>query len=74
MTSLQKLSENNRLARWALFLQPYKFKITDKKGETLTAADAISRMDQLPSPGDEWEDADTMVYVNDRTRTSRLRI
>ena len=47
-----KLSNNNRLARWALFLQGYRFKITYKKGETLTAADAISRMN-LPAPADQ---------------------
>jgi transposase InsO family protein len=47
-----KLSNNNRLARWALFLQGYKFKVTYKKGETLTAADAISRIPGLPKPGE----------------------
>jgi hypothetical protein len=45
-----KLSNNNRLARWALLLQAYKFKVTYKKGETLTAADAISRIPGLPKP------------------------
>jgi hypothetical protein len=63
LTFLQrmKISENNRLARWAMFLQGYKFKITYKKGATLTSADAISRMDNLPKPADEWTAEDAMV-------------
>jgi len=38
-----KVSANNRLARWALALQPYKFVINYKEGKKLTAADGISR-------------------------------
>jgi hypothetical protein len=55
LTFLQrmKISENNRLARWAMFLQGYKFKITYKRGATLTSADAISRLENLPKPTDE---------------------
>ena len=51
LTFLQKmkLSNNNRLRGWALFLQGRRFKITYKKGETLTAEDAVSRM-KLPAP------------------------
>jgi transposase InsO family protein len=51
LTHLQKmkLSGNNRLTRWALFLQPYKFTITYKKGRLLTAPDAISRIDRSNS-------------------------
>jgi hypothetical protein len=56
-----KIAENNRLARWALFLQPYEFTIHYKKGAKLTAADAISRLDNLPPPADEWEAEDDMV-------------
>ncbi|HSN22734.1 MAG TPA: reverse transcriptase family protein, partial [Methylomicrobium sp.] len=57
LTFLQrmKLSNNNRLTRWALFLQGYRFKITYKKGDTLTAADSISRMENLPIPEEEPE-------------------
>jgi transposase InsO family protein len=63
LTFLQrmKMSENNRLARWAMFLQGYKFKTTHKKGATLTSADAISRMDNMPKPADEWEAEEAMV-------------
>lgn len=48
LTYLQtmRLSGNNRLTRWALFLQPYKFTISYKRGELLTSADAISRIDR----------------------------
>ena len=51
LTYLQKmkLSSNNRLARWSLFLQPYKIQMRYKKGETLTSADAISRIDHPPT-------------------------
>jgi len=39
-----KLSGNNRLTRWALFMQQYKFKINYKKGCQMTWADALSRI------------------------------
>jgi hypothetical protein len=54
-----KLAGNNRLTRWALFLQPYTFTITYKKGALLTSADAISRMDNLPTPRPTDEEVDT---------------
>jgi hypothetical protein len=54
-----KLAGNNRLTRWALFLQPYTFTITYKKGALLTSADAISRMDNLPIPPPTDEEVDT---------------
>jgi hypothetical protein len=54
-----KLAGNNRLTRWALFLQPYTFTITYKKGALLTSADAISRMDNLPTPSPTDEEVDT---------------
>jgi hypothetical protein len=54
-----KLAGNNRLTRWALFLQPYTFTITYKKGVLLTSADAISRMDNLPTPSPTDEEVDT---------------
>ena len=38
-----KVSANNRLARWALALQPYAFDINYKEGKKLTAADGLSR-------------------------------
>jgi len=38
-----KVSANNRLARWALALQPYTFEINYKEGKKLTAADGLSR-------------------------------
>jgi len=38
-----KISANNRLARWALALQPYTFVINYKEGKSLTAADGLSR-------------------------------
>jgi hypothetical protein len=56
-----KIAENNRLARWALLLQPYQFTIHYKKGTELTLADAISRLDNLPPPAEEWEAEEDMV-------------
>ena len=44
-----KVSANNRLARWALALQPYKFTVNYKEGRKLTAADGISRR-PFPEP------------------------
>ena len=38
-----KVSAHNRLARWALALQPYKFTIEHVEGKKLTAADGLSR-------------------------------
>jgi len=34
-----KLSAHNRLARWALAFQPYKFTVEHVEGKKLTAAD-----------------------------------
>ena len=39
-----KLSGNSRLARWTLALQPYRFTLIYKKGESLTSADCLSRL------------------------------
>ena len=44
-----KVSANNRLARWALALQPYKFEINYKEGKKLTASDGVSRR-PFPEP------------------------
>ena len=55
LTYIQKmrLSGIGRLTRWALFLQPYRFKIEYKKGADMGPADALSRMDHGPqSPVD----------------------
>jgi len=38
-----KVSAHNRLARWALALQPYQFTIEHVEGKKLTAADGLSR-------------------------------
>ena len=38
-----KISAHNRLARWALALQPYKFVVEHIPGSKLTAADGLSR-------------------------------
>ena len=40
---LLKLSAHNRLARWALALQPYNFTVEHVQGRKLTAADGLSR-------------------------------
>jgi hypothetical protein len=39
-----KLSPNNRLARWSLFLQPYNIKIVHKSGKSNTVPDGLSRI------------------------------
>ena len=44
-----KVSSNNRLARWAIALQPYTFTVNYKEGKKLTAADGLSRRG-YPSP------------------------
>ena len=45
--------QNNRLARWALKLQPYTFSVRYRKGSLHLNADALSRlsMEDLPTPG-----------------------
>ena len=50
-----KVSLNNRLARWALALQPYKFEIHCKRGTKLTAVDGISRR-PFPEPSIEEDE------------------
>ena len=75
LTYLQKmkLSGNNRLSRWALFLQGYKFTITYKPGERLTSADALSRI-----PWEEvekkCEDAVAVVQTTEQTKLERTTI
>ena len=49
-----KVSAHNRLARWALALEPYKFAI-EHEGKKLTAADSLSRR-PYDEPGDLKED------------------
>jgi RNase H-like domain found in reverse transcriptase len=47
LTYLKKMklsTHNNRLTRWALFIQPYKFKTHCKPGSKMTSADALSRI------------------------------
>ena len=71
------LSGNNRLTRWALFLQQYKFVVTHKSGDTLMAADSLSRLDREGEPAhppkrpDPLEsDADALIFSSDtRART-----
>jgi len=38
-----EISAHNRLTRWALALQPYKFTVEHVAGSKLTAADGLSR-------------------------------
>ena len=51
-----KVSANNRLARWALALQPYTFEINYKEGKKLTAADGLSRRPYEEAEVDEDDD------------------
>ena len=78
-----KLSGNNRLTRWALFMQPYKFKITYKKGAHMTSADALSRIPrQCHETSNENDDGDPIddseifaVRENDQSNNeSRVKI
>jgi len=55
-----KVSANNRLARWALALQPYKFQVHYKEGKKLTAADGISRR-PFPEPTTMTDDDDELA-------------
>jgi len=50
-----KMSAHNRLARWALALQPYQFTIEHVEAKKLTAADGLSRH-PYDEPGDFKED------------------
>ena len=60
-----KLSGHNRLTRWALFLQGYKYTVTYKQGPLLTSADAISR---IPREGVIEENSSELVAViNERS-------
>lgn len=66
LTYLQKmkLSGNNRLTRWALFLQGYRFSVNYKKGALLTAADALSR---IPWEVQEKEEPTPMTKTDEST-------
>jgi hypothetical protein len=63
LTFLQrmKISKNNRLARWAIFLRKHKFKKTYKKGVTLISAVATSRLENLSKSTEEWDAEEAMV-------------
>jgi hypothetical protein len=43
-----RLSGNSRLARWALALQPYQYRVCYKKGSRNLLADALSRDENAP--------------------------
>jgi hypothetical protein len=43
-----RLSRNSRLARWALALQLYRYKVVYRKGANNVVADAISRVENAP--------------------------
>jgi len=59
-----KVSANNRLARWALALQPYTFTINYKEGKKLTAADGVSRRPYTePDVDKEDEEIDEDSYI-----------
>jgi hypothetical protein len=58
-----KLSNNNRLTRWSLFLQPYRLKIVHKPGKTHYVADALSRI--------PWEDVEKKAKVKAQPTTQR---
>ena len=55
-----KVSANNRLTRWALALQPYKFQVHYKEEKKLTAADGISRR-PFPEPTTMTDDDDELA-------------
>lgn len=59
-----KVSAHNRLARWALFLQPYKFTVNYKPGRLMTTADSISRRQYEPPvvPADD-EELDDEAFI-----------
>jgi len=58
-----KVSANNRLARWALALQPYKFTVNYKESRKLTAADGISRPFPEPTVSDNDEILSEDSYI-----------
>jgi O-acetyl-ADP-ribose deacetylase (regulator of RNase III)/transposase InsO family protein len=60
-----KLSSNNRLARWALQLQPFRFTIHYKPGHLMAAPDALSRADRAPvtQPLPSGEDRPTLGAI-----------
>jgi hypothetical protein len=65
---------NNRLCRWALFLQAYKFEIMYKKGELMTSADALSRIQREPQEllnmADDDDDDELIANVSAMCRDS----
>ena len=67
--SKMRLSGNNRLARWALLLAPYKIKVIYKPGEKLTSADAISRLENLP-PNDNSDPDEYLFCAASGPRTN----
>lgn len=63
-----KVSAHNRLARWALFLQPYKFTVNYKPGKLMTAADALSRREYespvVPTDDEELDDEAFIAQID----------
>jgi transposase InsO family protein len=74
---------NNRLTRWALFLQSYNFEIVHKKGSLLTSADAISRIpyenvterENKPIDDEDYEELIASVStLSDEPMTDRVNL
>jgi len=63
-----KVSAHNRLARWALFLQPYKFSVNYKAGKLMTAADGLSRREyettDVPTDDEELDDKAFIAQID----------
>lgn len=69
-----KLSGNSRLARWALALEPYRFTVIYKKGATLSSADALSRIENLPTTIDGEMQVKENETVNGNSQNTRVSI
>ena len=76
-----KVSAHNRLGRWSLALQPYKFTVEHVSGSKLTAADGLSRRPYdtpVNLDGDEETQEDSFIAqidadIFESTVNSKLR-
>jgi hypothetical protein len=69
-----RLSGNSRLARWALALQPYQYRVCYRKGSRNQLADALSRDENAPVVPQEVQPTTPQELTKHRSNRFHVRL